>query len=148
LEKFDKLIIADEMLESAIEEFLDKRRFFAALNLAGVAQEIYGKQIRIMGRVDTMSRVAIDSHSIYIKDNTKEAKLKEFKDISTNTKNSIKHFDSENDRFLELDPIKEARLMIAVAIYDKAVLNRAILPMEDRFKEFATIYHWHNLPKK
>lgn len=135
------------MLESAIEEFLDKRRFFAALNLAGVAQEIYGKEIRIIGRVDTMSRVTIDSHSLYINENSKKATLKEFKEIWNHAKNSIKHLNCENDRFVELNPVKEARLMIAVAINDKAVLNRAVSPMEERFREFATIYHWHNLTK-
>ena len=51
MKRYDKLHIADEMLDSAIEEFLDNRRFFAALNMAGVAQELYGKAIKIEKKI-------------------------------------------------------------------------------------------------
>ena len=52
MEKFDKLAIADEMLESAIESYLDGQKYFSALHLAGAAQEIYGKWLRINGGQD------------------------------------------------------------------------------------------------
>ena len=51
----DKLDIADEMLDGAIKAFLDSKQFFVALNLAGVAEELYGKVIRINGGMNSQS---------------------------------------------------------------------------------------------
>ena len=52
IEKHDKLDIADEMLDSAITAFVEHKRFFVALNLAAVAEELYGKYVRICGLKD------------------------------------------------------------------------------------------------
>ena len=62
MEKFDKLAIADEMLESSIESYLDGQKYFCALHLAGAAQEIYGKWLRIKGGTD-FSTMMLDQAS-------------------------------------------------------------------------------------
>lgn len=142
--KIDKLIIADEMLDASIEEYLDKKRCSVALNLSGVAQEIYGKAIRIEKGTDTISKIANESFSIYKDNQDSEATLKEFKKISVHAKNGIKHFDDVGDRYLEFNPSKEARLMIAIALNDKIQLKRSLSPWDKRFKEFVAIYNWHN----
>jgi hypothetical protein len=145
MKRYDKLHIADEMLDSAIEEFLDNRRFFAALNMAGVAQELYGKAIRIENGQDTITKIANESFEIYKKNRSSDSTLKEFKEISSHAKNGIKHFDTANDQHIEIDPNKEARLMIAVALNDKAQLERPESNWDKRFKEFATIYNWYHI---
>jgi hypothetical protein len=144
LPKIDKLDIADEMLDAAIEEYLDKRRGVVALNLAGVAQELYDKALRINNEQDTMSKIADESFTLCKQSSTSEATLKEFKKIVAHVKNAIKHFDSTVDRYIDFDPNKEARLMIAVALNDKAQLNRSSSDWDKRFKEFATIYNWYH----
>ena len=140
----NKLEIADEMLDASIEEYLDKKRPCAALNLACVAQEIYGKSIRIENGIDTMSMVASKSFDIYKESHATETTLKEFKTISALIKNGVKHLDSKSDMYLDFNPNIEARLMIAIAINDKVKANRPASNWDARFKEFATIYAWHN----
>jgi hypothetical protein len=75
--------------DAAIEEYLDKKRFCVALDLAGVAQEIYGKVIRIEGGNDTMSEIANDSFTIYKQNKSSDATLREFKKISSHAKNAF-----------------------------------------------------------
>ncbi len=55
MSKYPKLNIALEYLEAAIEERELRQRYFAAMNLAGVAEELLGKLIRANGDVDQMT---------------------------------------------------------------------------------------------
>jgi hypothetical protein len=45
----DKLDIAYEMLDGAINALLDFKQYFVATNLAGVAEELYGYVIQFDG---------------------------------------------------------------------------------------------------
>lgn len=121
MNRIDKLDIADEMLDAAINEFINHQRFIAAINLAGVAEELYGKYIRITGRLDTQLET-INA----VKKMTKNPSMstKDWKNIANYLKNSIKHFDSEKDRYIEIDSENEARLMIADALSNREKLNR------------------------
>jgi hypothetical protein len=121
MNRIDKLDIADEMLDAAINEFINHQRFIAAINLAGVAEELYGKFIRITGRLDTQLETinAVKKMTTNPSMNTKAWKL-----IANQFKNSIKHFDSEKDRYIEIDSEYEARLMIADALSNRENLNR------------------------
>ena len=49
MKNIDKIQIAEEMMTAAIVEYLEHRRHYAAINLAGVAEELYGKLVRISG---------------------------------------------------------------------------------------------------
>ncbi|WP_269619219.1 hypothetical protein [Zhongshania sp. BJYM1] len=123
--KIDKLEIADQMLESAIEEFLDKKRFFTAFNSAGVASEIYAKAIRLKGSTESQREVIDAAMALMQKWNVPDSSLREMKKIANRLKNGIKHFDSENDRYIELAPEEEAMYMIAEAMTNSEKLYRA-----------------------
>ena len=56
MHKHDKLEIADQMLDAAINEFLNHKRYLPALNLAAVAEELYGKYIRICHDQDALQK--------------------------------------------------------------------------------------------
>tara|TARA_R110002050_G_scaffold251612_1_gene389873 strand:- start:137 stop:610 length:474 start_codon:yes stop_codon:yes gene_type:complete len=134
--KIDKLDIADQMLESAIEEFLDKKRFFTAFNSAGVASEIYAKAIRLKGGTESQREVIDAAIALMQKWNAPGSSLREMKKITNHLKNGIKHFDSENDRYIELAPEEEAMYMIAEAMTNSEKLCRAQTPAIQRFTEF------------
>ena len=93
----DKIEIADEMLDAAICLFLDKQQFFASLNLAGVAEELYGKFIRLSGGRDIQQELVEAAGKIGPSRGSPELSPKEWKKIAVHFKNAIKHFDSEND---------------------------------------------------
>jgi len=123
----DKAEIADEMLEAAIEHFF-QGRYFAALNLSGVAQEIYGKLVRLAGLQDQIQETIHFANEIAKRHGGPDVTVKEWKKIAGEQKNSIKHFDSEADRYIEIDAQDEARSMIADAVSEKEKLGRVPIP--------------------
>ncbi len=120
----DKLEIADQMLDAAINEFLNHGRFLAALNLGAVAEELYGKYVRIRKKTDALHENIEAAGRITEKQGGPELEVKEWKKIANEYKNNIKHFDSEADRFVEIEAEDEARLAIADALSNHCKLER------------------------
>ena len=145
METVDKLNIADEMLDAAIDEFLDRKRYFSAVNLACVAEEIYGKFVRTEGGRDAQHDLINDAIQYSVDGGGPDYTTKEMKAVANHNKNSIKHFDSGADRFIEIDSFDEARLSIATAMENHARAGRTETEAHRRFKEFATEYVHHHL---
>ena len=139
LRRTDKLDIADEMLDAAISEFLDAQRHFAAMNLAGVAQELYGRQVRLTGLTDQIQET-IRAANMFAEMHGASVSDKEWWEIAGRPKNSIKHFDSESDRHVHLDAEDEARFMIGDAISEHDKLDRINSSDVERFNEYARDY--------
>lgn len=132
----DKLNIADEMLDGAIKAFLDSSQFFVALNLAGVAEELYGKVIRLNGRMNSQSSLIELAKFIARIDGSAELKDSDLLKVSTMHKNGIKHLDTEEQRFIEIDVEDEARSTIGCALTNHKLLNRQFTPTIQRFYVF------------
>jgi hypothetical protein len=138
----DKLEIADEMMESAIENFLDKHRYYSSLNLAGVAQEIYGKWIRINGGKDLPSQT-LDNMEKLSKISDTEFNRKKWKEIGGHHKNTIKHFDSASDRYAILDPHFESYIQLVEAFAEHKRLKRPITENIKRFGNHIKLTRGH-----
>jgi len=135
MEKFDKLTIADEMLESAIESYLDGQKYFSALHLAGAAQEIYGKWLRINGGQD-FTTMMLDQAAKFIDE---PIDRKAIKKEDKRPKNSIKHMDNEADRFAYLNLKLDSFMAITDAFTEYSMLKRNETPNIIRFKAFIEI---------
>jgi hypothetical protein len=131
MNKFDKLIIADEMLETAIEAYLDDKKYFSALHLAGAAQEIYGKWLRIKGGTDFSTMMLDQAAKALSNDIDRKAIKKEDK----RPKNSIKHIDNESDQFTYLNPKLDSFTMLSETVTEYLMLKRAETANIIRFKE-------------
>ena len=124
------------MLETAILEYLDHKRYFSSLNLAAVAEELYGKYLRVCRLRNSQEELIDAANEMAKAQGVTDLSVKEWKKISTLSKNSIKHFDSEADRFVEMDPEDEARLTIANALTNHTKLDRQVTPIVQRFVDF------------
>ncbi len=133
---YDKLSIADEMLDGAIKAFLDSKQFFVALNLAGVAEELYGKVIRLNGGMNSQSSLIELAKVIARMDGDGELKDSDLFKVSGMRKNGIKHLDTEEERFIEIDIEDEARSAIDCALTNHRSLDRRFTPIIQRFCEF------------
>jgi hypothetical protein len=136
----NKLDISDEMIEAAVVEFLDHRRYFAALNLAGVAEELYGIYARINGKQNCQDGLIELAQTIAKIDGAEEFPRKGWRNIANYSKNAIKHLDDESDIEIELDSFDEARAMIGNALSNHALLSRKITPTIQRFYVFANAW--------
>lgn len=141
MKKIDKLKIADEMLDKAIESYLDDKKYFAALHLAGAAQEIYGKWLRIEGYQDFSRMMLNHAENIFDEPIDKKAVKKEDK----RPKNSIKHMDSESDRFAYLNPKFDSFLAVSEAVVEYMKLQRKETPNVIRFREYLKSTHENDL---
>ena len=121
MDKFDKLVVADEMLEAAIELFLDDKKYFPSLHLAGAAQEIYGKWIRINGGKDHTTSML----DIYEKLVVEPLDRKSIKKEDKRPKNTIKHIDNKNDRYALLNPELDSLMILSEAVTEHRKLKRA-----------------------
>ena len=132
----DKLDIADEMLDGAIKAFLDSKQFFVALNLAGVAEELYGKLIRLNGGMNSQNSLIELAKAIARNDGDVELTDIDLFKVSVMHKNGIKHLDTEEQRFIEIDVEDEARSAIGCALTNHTLLDRQFTPTVQRFYEF------------
>lgn len=136
--KVDKLEIADELLETAIENHLDGKKYFASLHLAGAAQEIYGKWLRLNGGQSYQNFILdqaskhLKPYGIVVDENCK----KSIKEMDNNPKNTIKHLDNKNERYAELNPENDSFSKITEAIMDYSFLIRTETNNIKRFKEY------------
>ena len=132
MQKFDKLLIADEMLEAAIELFLDDKKYFPSLHLAGAAQEIYWKWIRINGGKDHTTNML----DIYEKHIDEPLDRKSIKREDKRPKNTIKHFDNKKDRYAFLNPELDSFMLLSEAVTEHTILKRAKTGNIDRFIKY------------
>lgn len=133
METVDKYKIAKEMLDASIEEYLDHGRLFAAYNLAGVAEELFGKIVRINGGKDSLIETVENVKAISELIGGESGDDKSIKKLVTRTKNSIKHMDSTNDRHVEVNIEDEVRWKIADAISNYDKLEFSYSPNIERF---------------
>ena len=139
--KYSKIPIALEYLEAAIDEREIHKRYFSAMNLAGVAEELLGKIVRIIGKKDQLTETAETLLKIQNKVkphfdfNLGFTTTKEFKNLIKSTKNSIKHINSSNDLDAKLyfEVEDESKWMIQAAIRN---LNKLDIKYTDRIQQF------------
>ena len=127
--EYSKLRVALEYLEAAIEEREIHQRYFAAMNLAGVAEELLGKIIRITSRTDqltdTVDKLSELQEKIQGLVDLGFKNKKELKKLIGSTKNSIKHMDSVSDSNAKLyfKIEEESKWLIQAAIRNLDILE-------------------------
>jgi hypothetical protein len=136
----DKLDIADEMLDGAITAFLDSKQYFVALNLAGVAEELYGKVIRLKGGMNSQSSLIELAKAIDRIEGSGELTDKDLLNVSVMHKNGIKHLDNEEQFYIEIDVEDEARSAIGCALTNHQWLGRQFTSTVQRFYEFGRVW--------
>lgn len=127
--EYPKLNIALEYLEAAIEERELHKRYFAAMNLAGVAEELLGKIIRVLGKTDQLTD-AVNTLSEIQKVGIEhleweERSRKDLKNLLGSTKNGIKHMSNMSDinakLYFEIED--ESKWLIQAAIRNADILE-------------------------
>lgn len=129
MNEYSKIKIAIEYLEAAIEERDYHQRYFAAMNLAAVAEELLGKVVRVNGKTDQLTKT-VDTLTGIQKFEVEhlgwqERSRKDLKKILGSTKNSIKHMDSIFDQNAKLyfNVEDESKWLIQAAIRNLDILK-------------------------
>lgn len=127
--EYSKSDIALEYLDAAIEERELHQRYFAAMNLAGVAEELFGKLVRVAGKQDRLTNAVEDlsyiQEMLWAKMGWAKQSSKDLKKLLVSPKNSIKHMDSGADSNAKLHFVveDESKWMIQSAIRNMDALG-------------------------
>jgi hypothetical protein len=127
--EYSKLNIALEYLEAAIEERELHQRYFAAMNLAGVAEELLGKINRVAGETDQLTdtvNTLSEIQKVGIENlGWDERSRKDLKNLLGSTKSSIKHMDNVFDINAKLyfEVEDESKWLIQAAIRNLDILK-------------------------
>ncbi len=116
LKTYSKQDIAIEYLNLALVEYAKGTNMFATLNLAGAAEEILGKIVRLNGAKSAHDRIVAMFGSWYQVAKKPMPKQADINSFILKAKNGAKHLDDEHDLNIELDLEKEVKETIHKAI--------------------------------
>ena len=115
-----KLIVATELLESALRLHYEGGSDFSALHLAGGAEELLGKHLTALGEESSFEslKTAAVRLSKFVDEGGTESAPKAIAAVMNHAKNSTKHMDGAADDTVHFDARAEAH-----DILDRAVTN-------------------------
>ena len=115
-----KLTIAAELLDRALGLYYEGNSNFAALHLAGGADELLGKHLNASGRESSFEslRNAAVRFSKYVSEDRTDSAPKAMAAVMNHAKNATKHMDGQSDGEVHFDARSEAHDLL-----DRAVTN-------------------------
>ena len=124
MDTYRKLEIAVQLLESVIDSYIREAQYFSAIHLAGGAEELLGKYVRIAGEKDSLSDWAEAMNKIGFLTGSSSSIKKNKKYINW-AKNNVKHMDTAADDTIEMDAKEEAKDLIerAISNFNRLGLN-------------------------
>ena len=130
---YRRIDLALEQLDVALELFLSKRSMVSALTLAGAAEEILGKTLKLNGRKTTLEfeHSAIEQVETFLR--RQPFTWKDFIDEKNRVRNAAKHIGEESGAEIIADLEDEALWMLVRACDNHKRLD---LPATSRMAEF------------
>lgn len=127
-----RLDLAKEQLDIALELFLDQKRFSAAITLAGAAEEIFGKALKLKGITPAVEK-SYESMARF-HDELFGEKLDKTQYINKENlaRNALKHLQNDKGPTIEID-LEEAACWLLV----RALQNGRLLELTfERYSDF------------
>jgi hypothetical protein len=128
-----KLDIALEHLDLALSLYLDGSNYFCVITLAGVADELLGKYVRLQNLKDAATEMAEDMRIVHKVLYNEWPALKDMKYAVNYNKNAVKHMDSADDALVITTVKYEARTMLERAVKNYEKLGLPVNPRVERF---------------
>ena len=137
-----KMRVAIELLENAIDAYF-RAAYFAAIQLAGGAEEIFGKYI---GRVSSADNAFASLKNFAVElagpsdENERAALGKAIRDRMTYARNRTKHINETGDDDILFNPNFEAKDLLDRAVSDYYhLMNYFSLPESDLLRRFNSL---------
>ncbi len=112
-----KLLVAEELLDRALVIYFEGNSYFAALHLAGGADEILGTYAERLGYDSSFRSLQNGALRISkILTGGKETQPKDISNIMNYARNRTKHMNKEEDDHVLFDPQTEARNLLSRAV--------------------------------
>jgi len=141
-ETTEKLVVAVELLDRALRMYYEGSSYFAALHLAGGAEEILGAYVecREEGASSLKSLLSGAVEFSKLLNDGVASKPKNIRDVINHPKNQTKHMDKGNGEHVTFDSKMEARNLLERAVSNYYTLmrenNRYNLPETELLSRF------------
>ena len=129
---YDRIALAKEQLDTALDLFLDQRNYSAAVTLAGAAEEIFGRALTLKGGKSALnsSYESMDEFHRMIHDEALDKKS--FVSQENRARDALKHLQEHKGPTITIDLQAAACWMLV-----RAIQNGRALDLEfERFRDF------------
>lgn len=127
-----RLDLAKEQLDIALELFLDQKRFSAAITLAGAAEEIFGRALKLKGITPAVEKSYESMAKFH--DELFGEKLDKTQYINKENlaRNALKHLQNDKGPTIEIDLMEAACWMLVRALQNGQLLELTF----ERYRDF------------
>ena len=140
-ETYEKLDIACQQLNTAIDLFFEDANHFSVITLTGAAEEILGRYMELIGKQSSLDGIVKGTALVHKHLYGEELPHKEFKFRANMARNSIKHLDSDEDLNVMFDSKEEMINMLYVfVIYISLQILINVLLDSDFTISFGTLH--------
>ena len=136
-ETHEKLDIACQQLNTAIDLFFNKTNHYSVITLAGASEEILGRYMELIGKQSSLTGIVKGTALVHKHLYGEELPHKSFKLHANMARNSIKHLDSDEDLTVTFDSEEEMIDMLVRATDNFYGLE---IPETDQVKKFNEWY--------
>jgi hypothetical protein len=136
LKPYEKINIAEQMLETALSLFFEGKDYFSVLQIAGACEEILGQHVKLKGISNCLENDAEAYREVKRFLYDEKIALKGAINFLNKPKNSIKHMDGSNDTTTTMDPRESARAILERALTNWWKLERCFTPTMEKFLNF------------
>jgi hypothetical protein len=131
---YDSECIALEHLEEALRMYLDEKAYFAAITLAGAAEEILGKLAKHQGKensIESLKKAARQIHERVYGETIEPAAIA---DRANYARNKLKHVNPGLEPLVTINVEEEAYDMLNRAIDNYWLVMEQLSPAMERFQ--------------
>jgi hypothetical protein len=137
---YQRVDLAIEQLDTALELFLSERSYASALTLAGAAEEILGQAISQKGQQDALRYKYDVLNSTHRELHGKTLEWKRFSDGENHARNALKHMRSRSEDTVTTDLQEAAIWMLVRACANYGAMDFA---RTDRMDSFDNWFYEH-----
>jgi len=137
-----KFEIAEEQLFQSIALYLEGKKLISSITLAGAAEEILGKLVKIKNKENALELKVKDLCQLEETLFSEKSDPKKYIKIRNEARNELKHMDSENK--LNLDIEQEAVNLLRRAIKNHKILKPGFVKLIHEFEK-ESIRRWRKL---
>jgi hypothetical protein len=137
---YQRVELAIEQLDTALELFLSERSYASALTLAGAAEEILGQAISQRGQQDALRYKYDVLNTAHRELHGRPLEWKQFSDGENHARNALKHMRSRSEDTVTTDLQEAAIWMLVRACANYDALD---FPRTDRMDSFDNWFYEH-----
>lgn len=131
-ETYDRLFLAKEQLDTALDIFLDQKKYSSAITLAGAAEEIFGQALTLRGGKTALNSSYESIAKIHAMLHSTDLNKKSFVSNENFARDALKHLQNDKGPTITID-LEDAACWILV----RAIQNGRELNFEfARFQDF------------